>query len=71
MRVVYGGVSRPRSGALVHLTNTPSEVTWACDVTTIERKGDFTLLDMTSCATAFGRGCQAIMQTAGGTNYPA
>ena len=28
----------------IHLTNTPSEVTWACDVTTIEREGDFTLL---------------------------
>ena len=27
----------------IHLTNTPSEVTWACDVTTIEREGDFTL----------------------------
>ena len=28
----------------IHLVTTPSEVTWACDVTTIERKGDFTLL---------------------------
>ena len=28
----------------IHLTNTPSEVTWACHVTTIEREGDFTLL---------------------------
>ena len=30
----------------IHLTNTPSEVTWACDVTTIEREGDFTLSGM-------------------------
>ena len=52
----------------IRLTNTPSEVTWACDVTTIERKGD---LLCQACATAFGRGCQAIMQTAGGTKYPA
>ena len=28
----------------IHLTNTPSEMTWACDVITIEREGDFTLL---------------------------
>ena len=28
----------------IHLTNTLSEVTWACDVTTIEREGGFTLL---------------------------
>ena len=26
------------------LTNAPSEVTWACDITTIEREGDFTSL---------------------------
>ena len=30
----------------IHLTNTPSEVTWACDVTTIEREGDFISLGM-------------------------
>ena len=30
----------------IYLTNTPSEVAWACDVTTIEREGDFTLLGM-------------------------
>ena len=30
----------------IHLTNTPSEVTWACDVTTVEHDGDFTLLGM-------------------------
>ena len=51
----------------IHLTNRPGEVTWACDVTTIEREGDFTCW---ACATAFGKGCQAIMQTAGGTKYP-
>ena len=33
-----------KSKTEIHLTNTPSEVTCACDVTTIERKGDFTLL---------------------------
>ena len=27
----------------IHLTNTPSEVPWACDVNTIECEGDFTL----------------------------
>ena len=25
----------------IHLTNTPSELTWACDVTTINREGDY------------------------------
>ena len=34
-----------KSKTEIHVTNTPSEVTWACDVTTtIERGGDFTLL---------------------------
>ena len=33
----------------IHLTNTPSEVTWACDVTAIEHEGDFTLLGMCYC----------------------
>ena len=33
----------------IHLTNTASEVTWACDVTTIEREGDFTLLGICYC----------------------
>ena len=33
-----------KSKTEIHLTNTPSEVTWACDVATIEREGDFTLL---------------------------
>ena len=35
----------------IHLTNTPSEVTWAwaCDVTTIEREGGFTLLGICYC----------------------
>ena len=33
-----------KSKTEIHLTNTPSEVTWACDVTNIEREGDFTLL---------------------------
>ena len=33
-----------KSKTEIHLTNTPSEVTWACDVTTIERESDFTLL---------------------------
>ena len=33
----------------IHLTNTPSEVTWACDVTNIEREGDFTLLGICYC----------------------
>ena len=27
----------------IHLTKTPSEVTWACDVATFEREGDHTL----------------------------
>ena len=31
------------SKAEIHLTNTPSEVTWACDVTT-EREGNYNLL---------------------------
>ena len=53
----------------LHLTNTSSEVTWACDVTTIEREGDFNLLGM-YILLAFGRGRQAIMQTASGTKYP-
>ena len=30
-----------KSNTEIHLTNTPSEVAWACDVTTIEREGDF------------------------------
>ena len=30
----------------IHLINTASEVTWACDVTTTEREGDFTSLGM-------------------------
>ena len=33
-----------KSKTEIHLTNTSSEVTWACDVTTFEREGDFTLL---------------------------
>ena len=33
-----------KSKTEIHLTNTTSEVTWACDVITIEREGDFTLL---------------------------
>ena len=33
----------------IHLTNTPSEVTWACDVTAIERVDGFTLLGMCYC----------------------
>ena len=33
----------------IHLTNTTSEVTWACDVTTIERERDFTLLGVRYC----------------------
>ena len=28
----------------IQLTNTPSEVAWACDATTIVREGDVTLL---------------------------
>ena len=44
----------------IHLTNTASEVTWACDVTTIEREGDFHFVRHIY-ATAFGGGCQAIM----------
>ena len=28
----------------IHLKNTPTEVTWACDVTTTEREGEFTSL---------------------------
>ena len=33
-----------KSKTEIHLINTPSEVTCACDVTTIECEGDFTLL---------------------------
>ena len=33
-----------KSKTEIHLTNTPSEVKWACDVTTIEREDDFTSL---------------------------
>ena len=33
----------------IHLTNTASEVTWACDVTTIEREGVFTSLGIRYC----------------------
>ena len=32
------------SNTEIHLTDTASEVTWACDVTTIEHEGDFTSL---------------------------
>ena len=32
------------SKAELHLTNTASEVMWACIVTTIEHEGDFTSL---------------------------
>ena len=32
-----------------HLTDTASEVTWACDVTIIERKGDFASLGICYC----------------------
>ena len=37
------------SNTEIHLKNTPSEVTWARDVTTIEREGDFTLLGICYC----------------------
>ena len=30
----------------IHLTNTPSEVRWSCDVATIELEGDSTLLGL-------------------------
>ena len=33
----------------IHLANTLSEVTWACDVTIIEREGDFSLLGICYC----------------------
>ena len=33
----------------IHVTSTASEVTWVCDVTTIEREGGFTSLDMCYC----------------------
>ena len=33
-----------KSKTEMHLTNAPSEVTWACDVTNIEREGDFASL---------------------------
>ena len=33
----------------IHLTNTASEVTWACNVITIEREGHFTLLGICYC----------------------
>ena len=65
------GCEVAKSKTEIHLTDTPSEVTWACDVTTIEREGDFTLLAIYIYATSFGRGRQAIMKTAGGTKYPA
>ena len=43
------GSELANSKTQIQLTNTPSEVTWACDVTTIEREGDFTLLAMCYC----------------------
>ena len=55
----------------IHLTNTAKEVTSACDVNTFEREGDFTSLGIYVFLRLFGRGCQAIMQMAGGTKYPA
>ena len=39
----------------IHLTNSSSGVTWACNVTTIEREVDFILLGI-DYATSFGRG---------------
>ena len=33
----------------IHLTNAPSEVTRACDVTTIEREGNFTSSGICHC----------------------
>ena len=42
--VTMWGSEVTKSETEIHLTNTPSEVTWACDVTTIKREGDFTLL---------------------------
>ena len=33
----------------IRFANTPSEVMWACDVTTIEREGDFTSLGICYC----------------------
>ena len=51
----------------IHLTDIASEMMWACNVTTIELEGDFTSL---AHATAFSRGCQAIIQTAGGYEIP-
>ena len=33
----------------IHLTNTPIEVTWACDVTAIGGDGDFTSLVICYC----------------------
>ena len=35
-------------------------LTWTCNVTTIEREGDFTSLGICYCVW-YGRGCQAIM----------
>ena len=47
--VPMGGSEVANSKTELHLTNTPSEVTWACDVTTVEREGDFTLLGIYYC----------------------
>ena len=38
----FPGSEVANSKTEIHLTNPPSEVTWACDVTTIEREGEST-----------------------------
>ena len=43
------GFEAANSKTEIDLTNTPSEVTWAYDVTTVERECDFTLLGICYC----------------------
>ena len=44
-----GGFEVVNSETEIHLTNTTSEVMWACNVTTVEHEGDFTSLGICYC----------------------
>ena len=44
LTVPMWGSDVANSKAEIHLTHTASEVMWACNVTTTEHEGDFTLL---------------------------
>ena len=52
----------------IHLTNTTSVVMRPCNVNSIEHERVTLLRE--AYATAFGRGCQVIMQTAGRHEIP-